>query len=141
MDSSAGARGCHRADLIRKPDCELLRKLLDLGQGAVRLITVAANQPGVLDLIREARAAGVTVALGHHLASADDLTAAAGAGATMLTHLGNGLPNAVHRHFNPLLAGLGEPQLAASIITDGKFLVDSESAVVYVDKKCGTGRQ
>ena len=29
------------------------------------------------------------------------------AGATALTHLGNGLPNLIHRHHNPIWAGRG----------------------------------
>ena len=45
------------------------------------------------------------VALGHTLADAAHITALADAGATLLTHLGNGLPNQIHRHHNVLWAG------------------------------------
>lgn len=61
----------------------------------MRVLTVAAGRPGVSDLIASAVAAGIKVALGHQLASLNDLEAAAHAGATMLTHLGNGAPNQV----------------------------------------------
>jgi len=46
----------------------------------------------------------------------------ADAGAACITHLGNGMPNQVHRHHNPLLAGLGEERLAALVIADGHHL-------------------
>ena len=40
----------------------------------------------------------------------------------MTTHLGNGCPQMVHRHANPIFAQLGEPRLAASLIADGAHL-------------------
>jgi N-acetylglucosamine-6-phosphate deacetylase len=44
------------------------------------------------------------------------------AGATMLTHLGNGIPHNVHKFQNPLVYGLAADKLSAGIITDGHHL-------------------
>ena len=41
---------------------------------------------------------------------------------TMLTHLGNGCPNMIGRHHNPIFSGLAEERLTAMIITDGHHL-------------------
>jgi N-acetylglucosamine-6-phosphate deacetylase len=47
---------------------------------------------------------------------------AASAGALMSTHLGNGCPQLLHRHANPIYAQLGCDALSASLITDGIHL-------------------
>ena len=58
----------------------------------------------------------------HSYCSANSSCAA---GDTALTHLGNGMPNQVHRHHNPLWAGLGADELTAMIIADGHHLPPS----------------
>jgi N-acetylglucosamine-6-phosphate deacetylase len=44
------------------------------------------------------------------------------AGATMLTHLGNGMPHNVHKFNNPFVCGLTADELSAGIIADGHHL-------------------
>ena len=65
---------------------------------------------------------GVHVSVGHHMANYAQVKAAADAGAQLLTHLGNGCPNLLDRHNNPVWAGLAEERLTAMIITDGHHL-------------------
>lgn len=93
-----------------------------LSNGKLLLLTIAANMPGAVELIKVAVAAGIKVSLGHQMATADDLNKCADAGASMLTHLGNGMPNLVHRHNNPLFHGLANDALMACLITDGFHL-------------------
>ena len=122
ISAEPGAVGAHDARFVRPPDAALLARLIELGQGTVRLLTVAPEIPGADRLIRDAVGKGVAVSIGHTLASELDLAKAAAAGATALTHLGNGLPNQVHRHINPVWAGLANDALTAMIITDGHHL-------------------
>lgn len=117
-----GPAGAHKPKWIRQPDGELLDELLDLGAGTVRLLTLAANPPGSDALTRQARKRGVSVSLGHHLADLDDLARHAKVGAAALTHLGNGVGDEIHRHNNPILAGLACDDLTAMIITDGHHI-------------------
>ena len=95
LDPTPGARGSHKADRIREPDTAFLAELLALADGTVKILTVAAGRPGCSKLIKAAVAAGIHVALGHHMATLEQLEEAVEAGATMLTHLGNGAPNQV----------------------------------------------
>jgi len=106
ISSQPGAVGAHDPAYVRLPDVAMLEELLGLGQGKVRLLTVAAEVPGVEALIRLARSWGVTVSIGHSLFSSADLTRVYAAGARALTHLGNGLPNQLPRHPNPMWDGL-----------------------------------
>jgi len=122
ISSQPGAVGAHDPAYVRAPDAAMLEELLGLGQGQVRLLTVAADVPGVEALIRLARSRGVTVSIGHSLFSSADLTRVYAAGARALTHLGNGLPNQLPRHPNPMWDGLADDGYTAMIIADGHHL-------------------
>ncbi len=117
-----GARGAHNRDWIRKPDRGFLDKLMDWSHGMIRMLTMAAELPGAPELCRHATDLGITVSLGHQMAGDDDLTRMADAGATVLTHLGNGIPSEIDRHHNPLWAALANDRLRATVIADGHHL-------------------
>lgn len=122
ISSVPGAVGAHDPEHVCRPDLRLLEELLDLGAGRVTLVTVAAELPGIDHLVRQARHRGVVVSVGHSLFWCDDLDRAYTAGATALTHLGNGLPNQLARHVNPIWAGLADERYAVMVISDGHHL-------------------
>ena len=117
-----GAVGAHDPAAVHAPDIALFERLYAWSEGRLRLLTLAAELPGAADLARHAVKRGVTVSCGHQLAGPDDLARLVEAGATALTHLGNGMPNLVHRHNNPLLVGLAEERLKILFIPDGHHL-------------------
>ena len=117
-----GAVGAHSPECVRKPSIEYLEKLQQWADGKIKLITIAAEVDGAKELAGYAAQNGITVSLGHQLAGAEEMRRCGQAGATALTHLGNGMPNMVDRHGGPLLAGLASRELAAMIITDGHHL-------------------
>lgn len=117
-----GAAGAHDPELMRAADPAHLDRLQGWAAGRIRLITIAPDIDGAAALISHAVRLGITVSLGHHLGSADAIAAAADAGATCLTHLGNGLPHLIDRHRNPLIDGLADDRLAACLIGDGHHL-------------------
>jgi len=117
-----GAVGSHPKAFVREPDPAFLEDILRESGDFVRLLTVAAERPGAEDLIRFAKGKGIAVSCGHQLAQSADLKCAASAGATLLTHLGNGCPNLIDRHRNVIWAGLACDELTAMIITDGHHL-------------------
>ncbi|MBN1816838.1 MAG: amidohydrolase family protein [Sedimentisphaerales bacterium] len=120
-----GARGAHNRRWIVPADTVYLEQLLNWAYGTVRMITIAADQPGAEELAAYAAQKGITVSLGHHLAGAETLERLCWIGARALTHLGNGVPAMLHRHDNPILAGLGEDGLWAMLIPDGHHLPPS----------------
>ena len=120
-----GARGMHRSEWIRHPDVPLLERLQDLAGGGIRMITVAAELPGVEELVKHASEQGIVVSLGHHLAGEEEVGRLSRAGARALTHLGNGVPEQQNRHRNPVWAGLAVESLSAMFIADGHHLPDS----------------
>jgi N-acetylglucosamine-6-phosphate deacetylase len=138
ISTQDGARGAHSAQWVRTPDVAYLKELIDLAQGTVRLITIAADQQGADELSRYASSHGVAVSLGHHMANEQDLERLVAVGAKALTHLGNGVPALLSRHQNPVWAGLANDDLAATIIADGHHLPPSMLKTIVRTK--GTGR-
>ena len=122
--------GAHRAAHVLAPDLTVLDALLDAGTGYVRLITIAAEVPGADKIICRAVRRGVTVSIGHSFATRDDLTRAAAAGATALTHWGNAVPALLDKRDNPLLASLLTRDLTPMVIADGHHLSTDLLALV-----------
>ena len=122
ISAQNGVRGAHDAQWISKPDVAYLKQLIDWTDGRIKLLTIAAEPEGAEKLASYAVSQGITVSLGHLMASEADLARLAQAGAVSLTHLGNGVPAMLSRHENPIWAGLGNDDLVAMIITDGHHL-------------------
>ncbi len=122
LSDQPGAVGAHNPKFVKKPSIEFFDKMLAWSHNTIRVLTVAAENEGAAELTKYAVAKGVIVSLGHHLATFDDIHRCAEAGASWLTHLGNGVPNSVDRHRNPIWAGLAEDGVMAGLITDGHHL-------------------
>jgi N-acetylglucosamine-6-phosphate deacetylase len=122
LSQQPGAVGAHNPDWVKEPNIEFFKQMQNWAEGNIKVLTIAAETNGAAELTKYASDNGVAVSLGHQLAASEDLNRCAEAGAKLLTHLGNGMPNEVNRHNNPLLAGLAEDNLTAMIITDGHHL-------------------
>jgi N-acetylglucosamine-6-phosphate deacetylase len=101
------------------PDQRALQRLLDAGKGTVRMMTLAPELPGALDMIRALRAAGVTVSVGHSDATYEEARAAVGAGARCATHTFNAMAPLHHRAPGLLGAVLDLDELTCELICDG----------------------
>ncbi len=117
-----GPRGAHPRQHVRNPNVPDFRQLQSACRGHMRILTLAPEQPGAVEVIRAATADGVVVAVGHHRADRASLEAAIEAGARMTTHLGNGADAQLPRNDNPIWWQLGEDRLWASLIADGHHL-------------------
>jgi len=117
-----GYRGAHPAGAIRDPDWKEFEGLMEASGGRVAIVTLAPERPGAVAFVRRAVAAGVVVALGHTAADGDQIRAAVDAGATLSTHLGNGIASTLARHPNPIWDQASEDRLFASLIADGHHL-------------------
>ena len=104
---------------FRPPDAGVLRRLLAAAPGTVRMMTLAPELPGALELIAALRAAGAVASLGHSDASFAQATAALDAGATSATHLFNAMRLFHHRDPGLLGAALDAPTCSAELIADG----------------------
>ncbi|OGV66354.1 MAG: hypothetical protein A2498_15405 [Lentisphaerae bacterium RIFOXYC12_FULL_60_16] len=117
-----GAVGAHPKEYVLAPDIATFDRFQEWAEGNIRILTVAPERPGCDALISHVTKRGVTVSIGHHLATDADLTRAVEAGARLCTHVGNGIPNQIHRHENPLWWQLADDRVTGMFITDGHHL-------------------
>lgn len=117
-----GPRGAHERDYVRSASVEELEQWIEASDGLLRIITVAPEAPGAMELIRDASSRGIIVGIGHTSADAEVIHAAVWAGARVSTHLGNGSASTVERLTNHIWPQLAEDKLIASIISDGDHL-------------------
>jgi N-acetylglucosamine-6-phosphate deacetylase len=108
--------GMHRTALLRQPVDGLPPYYRS---PAVRVVTLAPELSGALELIAELRDAEVTVSLGHSGASADVTHQAVDAGATLVTHVFNGMAPLDHRAPGLAGAALVDDRLSVCVIADG----------------------
>jgi N-acetylglucosamine-6-phosphate deacetylase len=113
-----GAPGAHPRAVLRSSDLAFLRHVHETYGDLVRIVTLAPEADPDLAATRLLAEQGVVVALGHSTVDYQGATAAADAGARMVTHLFNGMGPLHHRSPGLPGAGLGEPRLVPSIIAD-----------------------
>jgi N-acetylglucosamine-6-phosphate deacetylase len=85
---------------------------------AVAVVTLAPELPGAVEAIQRLADAGVLVALGHSACSFEEAQRAAGAGARLVTHVGNAMGPFSQRQPGLLGAALADDRLAVSMIAD-----------------------
>ncbi|MCU1267919.1 MAG: N-acetylglucosamine-6-phosphate deacetylase [Acidobacteria bacterium] len=90
--------------------------------GSVKMMTVAPEIAGGVDLVRELTANEWVVSLGHTRASLAVLDQAFTAGARHLTHFMNAMPQLHHRNPGPVGWGLSRNDVSCDIIADGVHL-------------------
>jgi N-acetylglucosamine-6-phosphate deacetylase len=95
-------RGVHPAEHIAKPDLNHLKSLL--AAGLIKIVTIAPELPGAIELIQYLVANNIVVSLGHTNANREEATAGFNAGAKTVTHLFNAMPK-------PPLDGTARSQL------------------------------
>ena len=112
-------RGVHPSDSITRPSIEILDKFRAASDGLIRILTVAPEIPGALDLIRAAVTNGIVAAIGHTDADYEQARAAIQAGARHAVHFYNAMRPFSHRDPGVIGAVLTEPDVTAEIIADG----------------------
>jgi N-acetylglucosamine-6-phosphate deacetylase len=117
-----GPRGAHDREHVRPASLSEFERWQAACDGLVGMVTVSPHDDAALAFISALADKGIVVAIGHSHATPEQIHAAADAGATLSTHLGNGLGSPLPRHPNLLWAQLAEDRLAATFIADGHHL-------------------
>jgi N-acetylglucosamine-6-phosphate deacetylase len=117
-----GPRGAHSREHIRQPSMAEFDRWQRASGGLVKLVTLSPHFEEAPNYIATLHARGVLVSIGHTQASPEQIHAAVDAGATLSTHLGNGIADPLPRHPNLLWAQLAEDRLTAMFIADGHHL-------------------
>ena len=116
---NAKYKGAQPEEGIRDPDLDECRELLAAAPDQTKIMTLAPELPGGLDLIRLLVSEDVVPSLGHSDADYDTALAAIDAGAFHATHLYNAMSGTNHRFPGLASACLNEPGIIAELILDG----------------------
>ncbi|WP_026574371.1 N-acetylglucosamine-6-phosphate deacetylase [Bacillus sp. UNC438CL73TsuS30] len=111
--------GAQPIEHIIDPDLSLFKKWQDLSKGNIKLVTLAPERPGGLELIRYLKENGVIASIGHTDAAYEEVITAIGAGANHVTHLFNQMRGLHHREPGVAGAALLRDELIAEMIVDG----------------------
>jgi N-acetylglucosamine-6-phosphate deacetylase len=117
-----GARGAHPREAIRQIDLNEFERWQAASGGLVGMVTLSPHWENAMEFIASLVLKGVVVSIGHTHAPSERIHAATAAGATLSTHLGNGIASTLPRHPNPIWAQLADDRLAATFIADGHHL-------------------
>ena len=110
-------KGAQPAIHLRNPKPEEYQKWFD--SGVIRLMTIAPELDGAMELIKEGVKQGVEFAVGHSVASYDEMVEAFDAGLRQATHIFNGMNPLHHRQPGVVGAVLADNRTYAQIIADG----------------------
>jgi N-acetylglucosamine-6-phosphate deacetylase len=122
--------GAQFVPALRPPSVPELDDLVARGNGTVRLVTIAPELEGALDLISAALSGGVVVSIGHTDADYATTKLAFDAGASHATHLFNAMAPMHHRRPGPIAAALGDERVSLEIIADGVHMHPALIALV-----------
>jgi N-acetylglucosamine-6-phosphate deacetylase len=109
--------GAHARGAIDAATASTVDRLADPTR--VRLVTLAPERDGALELIGALRARGIAVSLGHTDATFETFTAGVDAGARFATHVWNAMSPLHHRAPGATGAALSDDRITALAIADG----------------------
>ncbi|MGH2373836.1 MAG: N-acetylglucosamine-6-phosphate deacetylase [bacterium] len=110
--------GAHNTRYLRTPSVEWIGSLLDDFPGLIRLVTLAPELDGALEVIDMLASRGVVVALGHSDATYAQGMVAFDRGARLATHLFNAMRPYHHREPGLAGAALAREDTFCSLIAD-----------------------
>jgi N-acetylglucosamine-6-phosphate deacetylase len=130
-------RGVHPEQWIAAPSLPLFDRMRSAAAGTTRILTLAPELPGALELIDAARKAGIVVSLGHTDATYEQAMEAIRHGAHHAAHVFNAMRPFSHRDSGVIGAVLTSPEIIAELIADGVH-VDSTAMQLLLKAK-GSG--
>ncbi len=110
--------GAQPREHLRAPDPVLLDELLAAAGPTLRIMTLAPELPGALELVARLQERGVIVGMGHSNATYSEAMAAIDAGARLGVHTFNAMRGLHHREVGLLGAVLNSPRVVAEVIAD-----------------------
>lgn len=127
--------GAQPIQYIIDPDLELFKRWQALAKGTIKLVTLAPEQPGGLEMVRYLRENGVIPSIGHTDATFEQVNEAIEAGANHVTHLYNQMRGLHHREPGVVGAAFLRDELKAEMIVDGVHIHPEMVNLAYKQKK------
>lgn len=120
---------------IIDPNLSLLKKWQKLADNNIKVVTLAPEQPGGIEMIKYLSEQGIVASLGHTDASYEQVMEAVSAGSRQVTHLFNQMRGLHHREPGTVGAALLHDELKAEIIADGVHVHPEMINLAYKQKQ------
>ena len=127
-------RGVHPPEYLVSPTIEIFDRLWQAARGHIRMMTIAPEIPGAIEVIAEAARRNVCVSIGHSDAELPTAQQAVRAGARHATHTFNAMRPLDHREPGILGEVLSDDSITADLIADG-IHVSPEVVKVFLHAK------
>jgi len=121
--------GAQNPQFVRPPNLAELQAIHQLAPALI--VSIAPDVDGALEVIRGAKALGITSSAAHTSSTAAQIMAAKAAGLTHLTHYGNAMTPLHHREIGVVGAGLLDDDLMIELICDTIHLCPDMLRVVF----------
>jgi N-acetylglucosamine-6-phosphate deacetylase len=112
-------KGMIQPSCLTQPSPEVLEDIYGLLGDSLRMMTLAPELPGSVEIIKALVGRGAIASFGHSKATYDEAIRGFEAGITHVTHLFNAMPSLHHRDPGPLAAIFERPDVTCQVITDG----------------------
>lgn len=114
-------RGAQNIEDIKDPDIEQFQRFEEISQHNIKLVTVAPEKKGSIELIQYLTSKGIVTSIGHSGADYDTCIKAIDAGIANVTHFLNGMRE-FHQHYPSIIGAALERDIYCEMICDGKHL-------------------
>ena len=111
-------RGAHEESLLKTPTKEDIKRLIDAGEGNLRVVSIAPEIEGAEDAIKYLTENGIKVSLGHSGATEEEANRGFSAGGSIAIHTYNAMKGLNHREPGMLGASLARDDVFGEIICD-----------------------
>jgi len=124
-------RGMIQPDCLAEPAGSVLDRIYEKTGDGLKMMTIAPELPGNLDLVERLVSDGVVASLGHTAATYEEARRGFDAGINHVTHLFNAMPGMHHRAPGPPAAIFERPEITAQMIVDGVHIHPSMVRLAY----------
>lgn len=115
-------RGAHPEQFLQSLSLENVKTVVGDFAETISIMTLAPECAVDEAVVEWLVAQGITVSLGHSLATAEQASRAFAQGATMVTHAFNAMPSLHHREPGILGAAIATPHVHSGFIADGQHI-------------------
>lgn len=126
--------GAQPLEYVAEPKVETFKKYEEASGNNIRIVTLAPEVPGALDLIKYLKSRNVVASVGHTGSKYEDVRKAIKAGASNATHTYNAMKGIHHREVGTVGATFLFDELNAEIICDGIHVSAPAIKLLYKNK-------
>lgn len=127
-------KGMQNEQYLRHPDQDEMKFILEQSGSLIRMVTLAPELPGGIEMINFLKKRGIIPAIAHSDATYEEAIEAFRVGASHVTHCCNGMRPIHHRDPGLILAAFEENHVSVQAIVDNVHLHPAMVRLLYREK-------